>query len=348
MKTSLCVDRLAIRPGFTLIEALVTMGILSLAAALILPAVQQAREAARRARCGNNLRQMGLALHAYHESNGCFPIICTSGYDYHEKHFTSVGFFSIQTRLLPYLEARALYDGINFTVGAIPPKTYGVWLNREFRALNAPNVTVSGISIATFVCPSDVVPPGVVGSNYRANMGNGHWHLTTTEFPDSGNGIFEVLRVTSAARVPDGLSHTAAFSERLIGTGADGRTPFDPRRDLYGAITWVYTADQLLRSCQAATLARPLNRGYGLAGYWWFWFGLEQTAYTHTQAPNGPVPDCLMPGMVTPPGMMTARGRHSQGVNLVMGDGSLRFMTSSIAQPVWRAFGSRNGGELID
>ena len=107
------------------------------------------------------------------------------------------------------------------------------------------------------------------------------------------------------------------------------------------------TADQLLIACAIA--ARPGNApGFVDSGRWWFWTGRERTLYNQAQVPNGSIPDCTYGGMTPMIDMATARSPHPGGVNVLMGDGSGRFVSDSIAQPVWRAFGTRNGGELVD
>ena len=83
-------------------------------------------------------------------------------------------------------------------------------------------------------------------------------------------------------------------------------------------------------------------------GLWWFWTGKDQTLYTHTQPPNGRIVDCLTSGQQPPSGMVTARSMHPGGVNALMGDGSVRFVSDSIDPAVWRGLGTRNGAELVD
>lgn len=109
----------------------------------------------------------------------------------------------------------------------------------------------------------------------------------------------------------------------------------------------ILSADDLLQGC--LTAARPgATPTFSLGGRWWFWLGRERTLYTHTQQPNGRVPDCLRIYMDPPYGMATARSWHLGGVNLLMGDGSTRFVTETIDLSVWRGLGTRNGGELVD
>lgn len=332
--------------AFTLIEALVAISVVSLLISMILPAVQSAREAVRKAHCQDNLRQLGIALHNYHDSNSCFPVTCTSYYDTRDSRFIYRGFFSVQTRLLPHLEQQALFHSINFATGTIPPDTWQ-WgsLSDDEKWLLAQNSTASGTNVSLFCCPSDPGPFRTTGCNYRINEGVGPWFLQNSHFVDSANGLFEDLRVTRAASVPDGLSHTAAFSERLRGSGTD--EPGDPERDAYQMIRQVYTADQALQMCRIVG-RRGSTKVFTASGRWWFWSGRERTHYTHAQPPNGPIPDCLMPRLETAPGVATARSRHHGGVNALMADGSLRFVSENISTPVWRALGTRNGQEIVD
>lgn len=111
-------------------------------------------------------------------------------------------------------------------------------------------------------------------------------------------------------------------------------------------MTMVQTADQLITACRLA--ARSNGRSFVDGGRWWFWSGRERTLYNHAQAPNGRVPDCLFWSMISSAGMATARSLHPGGVNVGLGDGSVRFVKDSIVPSVWRAIGTRNGGELVD
>lgn len=209
----------------------------------------------------------------------------------------------------------------------------------------AQNLTASRTGVGLFCCPSDSGPFRATGCNYRINEGVGPWFLQNAHYHDSANGLFEDLRVTRAASVPDGLSHTAAFCERLRGSGRDAVG--DPERDAYPITRQIYTADQALQMCRI--VGRPGSTPvFTASGRWWFWSGRERTHYTHAQAPNGSIPDCLMPGLETAAGVATARSRHAGGVNTLMGDGSLRFVHETISTPIWRALGTRNGQELVD
>ncbi len=336
--------------GFTLIELMVTIGIIAILAGLLLPAVQSARESARRSTCRNNLHQIGLALHTYHETFSCFPITVTAvplpGYGPNSTDLFYSGYYSTQTRLLPGLDQQNLFNAINFSAEAIPPVTIAYHSpTAAEQAQNAINATVSRTGMAVFLCPSDSGPFRESGNNYRANVGVGVNPDVSALHPDSGNGLFSEIHATTAASVPDGLSHTAAFSERVQGSGP---RPMSPFRDYWLIRTgFVGTADHLLTACQIA--ARPdYSDGFVFGGDGWFWAGRDRTLYNHAQVPNGSVPDCLAGAIMIPPGMATAKSFHPGGVNTLMGDGSVRFVAGSIAQEIWRGFGTRNGGELVD
>ncbi len=326
--------------GFTLVEALVATGMIFLLAALLLPAVQAAREGARRAACQNNLRQLGIALYNYHQPNNCYPtaIISARTNSGGRKSYSS-GFFSPHCRLLPFLEASALYDGVNFELLPVPP---GLGLKPNYGAVA--NLTCANAGVAVFLCPSDGGAFEAKGTNYRANVGIGPDVHPTVEFPDSGMGLFCEVGLTRDAYVTDGLSHTSAFGERLRGSGRS--VGGSAERDFWATPGFVRTAEDLLQGCRiAGRRGREPYITHG--GDSWFWTGRDRTLYTHTQQPNGVVPDCL-DSVIPPLGMATARSMHPGGVNVVMGDGSTRFFSDGVDRRVWRALSTRNGSEVLE
>jgi prepilin-type processing-associated H-X9-DG protein len=303
--------------------------------ALVLPAVQAAREGARKAQCMANLRQMAIALQSYHNNNDCYPVPITATAMRRAKaRVTQGGYPSIHSRLLPYMDNTNIYNAINFDVDLMPVAL----------STGSENGTAIGNTVSAFVCPSDSGPFEDRGVNFRGNVGLGPAVLQSAEHPDSGNGFFCEIRVVRDAYIPDGLSHTVAFSERLRGSGGTARGV--PDRDFWMVPGFVGTADDLLVGCQIAARAEK-GPTWSSGGSTWFWSGRDSTLYTHTQAPDGAVPDCLH-HPVYPVGMATVRSRHPGGVNAAMGDGSVRFFLRSTNQAVWRAFGTRNGGELVD
>lgn len=332
------------RRGFSLVELLVVIAVMGLLMALLLPATQAAREAARRASCANNLRQIGLGLQSYVAVHHVFP----QEWAYQGERgrwpmLAPIQYYSSLTRLLPHLEQEALFSTINFTL--------------EYRTNRgdpvAPgNTTAFHVRVALFLCPSDGSAVGAGrGTNYRVNNGVGAASLVdVADTPDSGNGIVCYPLLLGPAAVGDGLSHTAAYTERLRGSGSEAGVPERDFSNL-GAPTQVpnvaYSdADLLIAwSRVAGRIAFPIATN---AGDSWMVTGRLNTTYNHAQTPNGRVPDALNLNLPTGWGMATARSWHHGGVNVVMCDGSVRFVADSTSTPVWRGLGTRNGGELIE
>jgi type II secretory pathway pseudopilin PulG len=224
--------------GFTLIELLAVIGITSIVIGLLLPAVQLSREAARRAQCLNNLRQLGIAINAYHGDFGAFPTRVTI------KHYSApgvmdapfyCGLYSIHSRLLPYLDQLPLFNSVNFDVGTWPTDSLNARPSSTALSLNLANATAMQTQVEIFLCPSDSGQLERMGNNYRGNVGVGPAYGTSARKPDSGNGLFPEIGLTTMSQVPDGLSHTAAFSERLRGSGDVGH--LQPARDIYLGVT---------------------------------------------------------------------------------------------------------------
>lgn len=328
--------------GFTLIELMVVVGVLSILVALLLPGVQSSREAARRLQCQSNLHQLGLAMHSYHASHNCFPPATLMGRLPGGSLYG--GLYSPHARMLSDLGMGPSYNAINFQAGTWPVDNFMVTVPGVRLDLDALNATVYRTTVSFFLCPSDGGPFAHAGNNYRGNTGVGPSFAQWAENPDSGNGLFPESGMVTAARVPDGLSHTVAFSERVRGSG--GKRPV-AERDVWRRMGLANTADQLLLGCRIAGRSTNLE-GFTSSGRWWFWTGRERTLYNHAQSPNGPVPDCSYGGMIPMIDMATARSRHPGGVNVLMGDGSCRFVPSGVDQNIWRGLGTRNGRELVD
>ena len=328
-----------VRSGFTLIELLVSVSIISLLVALLLPAVQGAREAARRMHCANNLKQIGIALQSYHATHDCFPADVTPAIRSDAPPPSSrVQWLSALSKLLIYLDATSTYNAINFEVEHFPPRTGTV--------PDPINATAYHTTIGTFLCPSDALT-GPQRNSYRGNVGVGPSVATSAESPDSGNGFYTFPGYTSAAWFPDGLSHTAAYSERLCGSkGIDG---FATERDLAYVDSppdCLYRdADHALDCCRAASRRSSFFTNSGSS---WLFSGRLDTTYCHAQEPNGVIVDGTSRTYTSVWGITTARSWHRGGVNVLMGDGSTRFVSERAQRQVWRSLGTRNGSELVE
>ncbi len=332
------------RLGFTLIELLTVVSVLSLLAALILPAVQNAREGASRVRCANNLHQIGLAIHTYLATFDVLPAACgMPNYAGRElvPHILEMKQFSAFAWLLPAIDQSPLYNGINFDVALQDPYLFPMG---DPDGASDPNATAMSTTLAVFLCPSDggAGNPGWTGgANYRFNLGSDRW---PTIVADSSSGPFLSYRSTTTSALTDGLSNTTAISEKL--RGRIGSAPVNARTDmLIGGLGLPFTADQALDRCR--NLGGTPNGFLTEAGLTWFVGTLSQTCYNHVISPNSTTPDCVL---VSNPisGLLGARSNHPGGVHAAMADGGVKFVTNSIHQSVWRALGTRAGGETID
>ena len=307
------------RRGFTLIELLVVIAIIAVLIALLLPAVQQAREAARRSQCKNNLKQMGLGIHNYHETYGCIPIADVNG--------TSTP-ISAHARLLPYLDQSPLYNLVDFNV-----------------PYNHANNTVARMTeLPVFRCPSDPDPlPMAVGgrNNYYWNAGNGivMYASGATGMAPSNGVIFHTLRIRFA-NVTDGLSNTAAMSEKLTGDGSNGVS--SPRTDTFQPGTYPTTPDEATQQCNATVVTDLTRQGYSNVGGPWLQQYHSTNQYNHVLPPNGR--SCMFP-----PGRIatTANSQHTGGIHTLLCDGSVRFISENLDLGTWRKLGSINGGEVL-
>ncbi len=335
------------RRAFTLVEILVVIAIIGLLVGLLLPAVQSAREAGRRAQCANNLKQIGTALAAHHAAHGRFPpSLRPDGYQRDNGLFFSNGPVSAHTALLPYLEQSALYNALNFP----PFPLYSPGDPDYYTSTSPDNQTVADTRIAVFLCPSgwDDHRPG---NHYRCNAGA---QASMTDYPpDPDGGPFRGSDATADRDIRDGLSNTAAFSERSQGSPTGSR--FDRRRDAwfsyYGAVQgYDLDGDAVAAACSA--LGGEPAEFTGNLGRGWIKGGLDDTIYNHVGPPNWKGSDCGGDGPHGAHGdlnngAVTARSLHPGGVHVLMLDGSARFVRETVDLRAWRAIATRAGGEAV-
>jgi prepilin-type N-terminal cleavage/methylation domain-containing protein/prepilin-type processing-associated H-X9-DG protein len=345
------------RRGFTLIELLVVIAIIGVLVSLLLPAVQAAREAARRSQCINNLKQIGLALQNYHSAVGSFPVGSTR--QPNDVVFNTVGEtwwgWSSHAMMLPYMEQSPLYNAANFSF--TPEISDGT--------SHPMNSTVVRTVINVFMCPSDANAGKRNINSYSASMGTSVGMVTN----DSA-GIFNTWYCTSISGITDGTSQTVAFSEGVVGNGrGNGRGNVSPSSHAKGngvqgggpgdfslvdansdpnrvmtALTYCSQQWSNLSSTQISD-QRGWRWASGLAAH---------TMYNHIQTPNDSQykfaycrhscgPWCQPDGSVS----VAATSNHSGGVNALMADGSVRFIKDSIQRATWWALGTKAGSETV-
>ncbi len=306
------------RQGFTLVELLVVIAIIGVLIALLLPAVQQAREAARRMQCTNNLKQWALASHNFADINkGFMPLAAMNGPGTVEngQHYERVTFAVF---LWPFIEQSALYDQYDF-------KT-------PFHA--SPNIDTHRVFVSGYYCPSDKTNVTQAQSdtywrvmgNYVTNMGNTHLHQNAADQAIFSGSPFGVRHMYRFADLTDGTSNTAGFSEILI---ASPNQLDDNRGDILN--------DE--GSPGFMSINTPNSRVPDQCRQ------CKDTTEDPSHADYRRMP-CTQVGS-NQEYQIAARSNHPGGVNVSMMDGSVRFVTETVSHPIWEAALSGRGGESI-
>jgi len=367
------------RRGFTLIELLVVIAIIAVLISLLFPAVQAAREAARRAQCTNNLKQLGLAVHNYHSGTNAIPPSGTRNGDWTPNggSLFQPGFrdsfiqdYSMKTHLLPYIEQQQVYNSFNFNHNPGPVGAGQSYLSNPYQNLGGLiNQTAYLVKISTFLCPSDQNPGNldVANSNYPNNIGGNrayaqiNWAPTGPFYQTSWDSL--IRDVISFADVTDGTNSTAIFSEWVKGPGninsdglgmvyAGGGQPITCDDSLRGSTNPDFQLNSL---CQ-----QNKSRFFAFKGEYWH---LGDTGrggfYSHTTPPNTKSCFCSedggragltvypLPYEFDPETLIGASSQHPGGVNVLFLDGSVRFVKNSVNYSAWLAMSSKDQGEVL-
>ncbi len=337
--------------AFTLIELLVVIAIVALLIALLLPALQAAREAARRSQCTNHLKQLALAVQGYLASN--VDSLPPSGvYSPSGNPPQTMGLFGMKVRLLPFIEQAPLYNSVNISCDVEAPQ--------------GQNDTLRSAQVSTFLCPSDGnVPTGL----YQAVDGTGPVLIGFTNYANNIGTIYSnnggvldgpayLLGASSSsagaqggtvtlAVITDGASNTVVLSEWIRGRG--DKSPGPQQVYLSGAAfptanTFVPLANYV-QTCQAAQTIAVNFRG----AFWPNHKCGQGGGYSHIMPPNQNA--CLFrdPDEEEQPGrtMIGASSYHPGGVNVALLDGSVRFVSNTVAPATWWALATRAAGEVI-
>ncbi len=330
------------RAAFTLIELLVVIAIIAILIGLLLPAVQKVRDAAARIKCANNLKQIGLAMHSFMDSNNGLPP--NGVFSYVGSTVVQTSPWSAGSRILPYIEQENLFRNIDFTTA---------YSTQPF---------ITSKRVATYICPAEINDKGsgtdpTYGNknwtlNYAVNLGT--WGVLTNKATGmvGGNGAFSPNRGFRPGDFTDGMSNTLGLSEVKSYTTR-----------IAGAVnTTVYASPPPIPSAPGDLAS------FSLAAF-------DPTKQTHVEWVDGKVHETGFTAVFTPNTLVsypsggvnydvdfvtateantgdtyaavTSRSFHTNGVNVVLMDGSVRFVNNSISQTTWRALATRVGGEVL-
>jgi prepilin-type N-terminal cleavage/methylation domain-containing protein len=311
--------------GFTLVELLVVIAIIGVLVALLLPAVQAAREAARRSQCSNHLKQLTLSMHNFESAWQKLP-----GVGLNDQ---SQWAFSVQSQLLPYCEQENLRNLIDFK----QPLMNG---SGGSQTLNPVQQPAAAINVPFFTCPSDQTKKSYASNggifaplNYMINCGTAQ---TVNDFRVPNDGLFWYTSEATFGDIRDGASNTLALSEARLGNDQQTPTVIDPQRQ-YASFGGQGNPPLSDSYCAGA------SRWSGNRGSAWIWGREFNIAFDTRRPPNAEVTDCGVNGT----GWYKASSQHPGGVHASRCDGSVSFVNDTIELRVWQALSTRARQEVI-
>lgn len=370
----------ASRSGFTLLELVIVVFILGFLGSSLFPAIQRVNEKSRQSRCAYKLRRIISGVNRYEHSHGTYPPgrlypdwadaygNVRSGYSNYSfiAPTDKTGFYSVHVWILPYVKAGQVFDLIDFDIAQTKKMEHP--LNTNYEAYTQ--------AMPLYLCPSDSnTGRGITENNYRYNFGgdtpgagqrftgNGSldprpydvWHV-------GGNGAFTMGETGLTAKdFEDGLSNTVFFSERTKGDEEESNASVPTKVGIIRCpvVFSPLGSVELLFQAADSYVPQPSPFVFAGAGRWpdgsdwsngWPFAGYDATQYNHVAPPNWGAIDCgvsFIPDTPAEHAIVAARSEHPGFVNAAFGDGHVKKIRDDIDLTVWRALGTRNGGETI-